>query len=71
MALTVLLTLGLGSSAFIGLGAYTFISGRRTLKENQQKILRSGSVFGIKSRQTALAGTSVMLLGLGIYRLAN
>jgi hypothetical protein len=52
-------------------GTYTYLSGMTSLRENKSAILKSGSLFGIKSRQTALAGTSLMLVGAGIYRLLN
>jgi len=60
-----------GATAFIALGTYTYISGTTSLRANKNTILKSGSMFGIKSRQTALAGTSLMLVGAGIYRLLN
>ena len=61
----------LGATTFVAAGAYTYISGMTSLRANKTVILKSGSMFGIKSRQTALAGTSLMLVGAGVYRLLN
>ena len=61
----------LGATTFVAVGAYTYISGTISLRANKSTILKSGSMFGIKSRQTALAGTSLMLVGAGVYRLLN
>ena len=62
---------GTGSAAFIGLGGYTFISGRQQLREQafQEALARSGSKFGLAARRAGIHGLSACLIGLGVYRL--
>jgi len=55
----------------VAAGTFTYVSGTMSLHTNKSAILKSGSMFGIKSRQTTLAGISLMLVGAGIYRLLN
>ena len=59
----------MGSAAFTGLGAYTWYSGRKQLHERESEFLRSGSRFGIGARKFGLGGLSVVLVGVGVYRL--
>ncbi|KAF1979325.1 hypothetical protein BU23DRAFT_549330 [Bimuria novae-zelandiae CBS 107.79] len=58
----------IGSSAFIGLGAYTYTSGHSQLKAQEAVIKRSKSMFGMASRRAAITGTSALLVGAGVYR---
>lgn len=61
----------MGSATFVGLGAYTYYSGNKQLAEQEMKILKSGSRFGMGARKGAILGTSVVLAALGMYRLVN
>ena len=58
-----------GSGAFIGLGAYSFWSGRKQIQANQAAIARSGSRFSASTRQGAVMAISGALVWMGIYRL--
>ncbi|KAF1999728.1 hypothetical protein P154DRAFT_436347 [Amniculicola lignicola CBS 123094] len=58
----------IGTGAFIGLGAYTYISGHAQLRKQEALIRKSGSAFGMRSRGAALTGTAVICCGLGVYR---
>lgn len=60
-----------GAAAFIGLGAYSYFSGHAQLRQQEAKILKSGSMLGIRSRQMGITGIAASLLGLGLYRLVN
>jgi len=61
----------IGSASLIGLGGYTFISGRQQLREEafQEALARSGSRFGLAARRAGIHGLSACLIGLGVYRL--
>ncbi|ORY59614.1 uncharacterized protein BCR38DRAFT_351323 [Pseudomassariella vexata] len=58
-----------GGGAFIGLAAYSYFSGNKQLEKQQTKILASKSMFGMRSRRFGIAGTSLGLVWLGIYRM--
>lgn len=60
-----------GAAAFIGLGAYSYFSGHAQLRQQESKILKSGTRLGIKSRQMGITGIAMSLVGLGFYRLVN
>lgn len=60
-----------GAGAFIGLGVYSYFSGHAQLKQQQAKILKSGSMFGMKSRQMGITGIAMTLVGLGLWRFVN
>ncbi|KAF2675059.1 hypothetical protein BT63DRAFT_450042 [Microthyrium microscopicum] len=60
-----------GSAAFVGLGGGMLYTGNRDLNANRQKILQSKSIFGFKTRQSALFATSFSMIGLGLYRWFN
>ena len=60
-----------GAAAFIGLGAYSYFSGHAQLKQQQAKILKSGSMFGMRSRQMGITGIAMSLAGMGLWRLVN
>jgi hypothetical protein len=53
----------------MGLGAFTYMSGHSQLRQQQATILKSGSMFGMRSRQAAITTLSATFVGLGIYRL--
>jgi hypothetical protein len=60
-----------GAAAFVGLGAYSYWSGHKQLKEQQAKIMKSGSMFGMRSRQMGITGIAMSLVCVGLYRLVN
>lgn len=60
-----------GAAAFIGLGAYSYWSGHKQLREQQAKILASKSMFGMKSRQAGITGIAAALVCAGLYRFVN
>ncbi|KAK4239938.1 hypothetical protein C8A03DRAFT_42480 [Achaetomium macrosporum] len=60
-----------GGGAFLGLAAYSYISGQSQLEQQRAKILASGSRFGMRSRSLAITGISLGLAWLGIWRLAK
>lgn len=62
---------GTGGGAFIGLAAYSYISGQSQLQQQRAKILASGSRFGMRSRSLGITGISLALAWLGIWRLAK
>jgi hypothetical protein len=66
-----LLTCLAGSGAFLGLGAYTYMSGHSQLKAQEAAIKRSKSIFGMASRRAAITGTATALVGAGVYRWFN
>jgi dipeptide/tripeptide permease len=60
-----------GATAFIGLGGYSYFSGHAQLKAQEAKILKSKSIFGLKSRQAGITSIALSLIGLGVWRLVN
>ncbi|KAG0652163.1 Transcripts altered in meiosis protein 6 [Hyphodiscus hymeniophilus] len=60
-----------GAAAFAGLGVYSYVSGHSQLKAQEAKILKSKSLFGIKTRQTGITGIALTLVGMGFWRLVN
>ncbi|CZT22387.1 uncharacterized protein RCC_08257 [Ramularia collo-cygni] len=61
----------MGSTAFAGLGIYSYASGMKQLREREYEILKSGSKFGMRSRRAGIYAISATLVGLGVYRLQN
>ncbi|KAF9690808.1 hypothetical protein EKO04_011184 [Ascochyta lentis] len=57
-----------GSATFVGLGAFTYISGHSQLKAQEAVIRQSKSIFSIASRRAAITTTSAVFVGLGVYR---
>ncbi|KAJ4361780.1 hypothetical protein N0V83_010720 [Neocucurbitaria cava] len=57
-----------GSATFIGLGAFTYVSGHSQITANEATIRASRSMFGMGSRRAAITGTSAVMVGLGVYR---
>ncbi|KAJ4309812.1 hypothetical protein N0V94_008757 [Neodidymelliopsis sp. IMI 364377] len=57
-----------GSATFVGLGAFTYVSGRSQLKAQEAVIRQSKSMFGMGSRRAAITTTSAVFVGLGVYR---
>ncbi|CAK7564961.1 MAG: hypothetical protein SEPTF4163_002867 [Sporothrix epigloea] len=58
-----------GGGAFLGLGAYTYLSGQAQLQQQRQAILKSGSFFGLRSRQAGITALSLSLAWAGLWRL--
>ncbi|RKF74311.1 hypothetical protein GcC1_085007 [Golovinomyces cichoracearum] len=61
----------MGASAFFGLSAYSYFSGKAQLRIQKDKILQSGSRFGMKSRQAGITTIAMTLFGMGFWRLVN
>lgn len=57
-----------GSATFVGLGAFTYVSGHSQLKGQEAIIRQSKSMFGMASRRAAITTTSAVFVGLGVYR---
>ncbi|KAH9873291.1 hypothetical protein J1614_005689 [Plenodomus biglobosus] len=57
-----------GTATFLGLGAFTYISGHSQIQANAAAIKASKSMFGIRSRRAAITATSAVMAGLGVYR---
>lgn len=57
-----------GSATFVGLGAFTYVSGHSQLKSNEATIRASKSIFGMRSRRAAITSTASIMVGLGVYR---
>lgn len=60
-----------GASAFIGLGVYSYFSGSYQLRQQEAAILKSSSIFGMRSRRLGISGIASMLVGAGIWRLIS
>jgi hypothetical protein len=60
-----------GSAVFVGMGAFTYFNGHYNIRKQEQNIIRSKSLLGVKSRGAAITGMSISLIGLGVYRLFN
>jgi hypothetical protein len=60
-----------GGGAFLGLAAYSYLSGQSQLEKQKAKILASGSRFGMRSRSMGITGISLGLAWLGIWRLVK
>ncbi|KAH0615254.1 uncharacterized protein H6S33_000890 [Morchella sextelata] len=56
------------SAAFIGLGAYTFVSGRAQLREREKLISQAATRWGIGARRMGIYGIAASMVGLGVYR---
>jgi len=63
------LTSKTGGGAFLGLAAYGYYSGQAQLRRQEAVILKSRSVFGMRSRRMGITGISLGLAWLGLWRL--
>jgi len=61
----------IGATAFIGLGTYSYFSGKRQLRQQQAAILKSKSMFGMRTRQAGITTIATILVGMGVWRLVN
>ena len=59
--------MGTGASAFAGLGAYTYWSGHRQLRLNEQQIVKAGRI-NMAARSMGITGLAITLIGVGAYR---
>jgi len=60
-----------GAGAFVGLGAYSYFTGQKNLRLQEQAILRSSSRFGMKSRQAGIRTIAASFVIMGFWRLVN
>lgn len=60
-----------GSGAFIGLAGYSYISGHSQLEKQRELILKSNSMFGMRSRRFGITGISLGLVWMGLWRFFN
>ncbi|KAK0644475.1 hypothetical protein B0T16DRAFT_430585 [Cercophora newfieldiana] len=58
-----------GGGAFLGLAAYSYLSGQSQLERQKAKILASKSMFGMRSRKLGITGISLGLAWMGLWRL--
>ncbi|KAA8903052.1 hypothetical protein FN846DRAFT_908291 [Sphaerosporella brunnea] len=58
----------IGAVAFMGLGAYIYVSGMSQLAAQEAEIARANTRFGIGIRRLGIQGMAAGLFGLGIYR---
>lgn len=65
------LTPGIGSTALVSLGGYTYYSGMKGLREREQIIKRSKSKFKYGGRQLGVVMLSGTLISMGLYRTFN
>jgi len=57
-----------GTLALVGLGSWSYYSGMRNLRLQEQAILKSGSKYRMGSRRLAVVTISATLIGMGIWR---
>lgn len=65
----------MGSAAFVGLGIYTYASGRTQLNarkaEIERQVARGATKFGLGARRAGIVVMSAALVGVGAFRLVN
>ncbi|KAL5606101.1 hypothetical protein BROUX41_006130 [Berkeleyomyces rouxiae] len=59
----------IGSGAFLTLSGFNYFSGMNQLEKRRAEVLRSGSIFGMRSRRFGITSISLGLAYLGFYRL--
>ncbi|KAJ9156361.1 hypothetical protein NKR23_g1080 [Pleurostoma richardsiae] len=59
----------IGGSAFLGLAAYSYVSGTSQLEKQRAAIVASKSMFGMRSRKLGIASISLGLAWMGLWRL--
>ncbi|TDZ13270.1 hypothetical protein C8034_v006512 [Colletotrichum sidae] len=57
-----------GSGAFLGLAAYNYTTGMGHLEKQRAAIIQSKSMFGMTSRKLGVAGISLSLAYMGLWR---
>lgn len=61
-----------GATAFIGLGAYIYLSGKNQLAQKAQVLARkNGTIGGLRGRMAGTILLSSSFVGMGLYRLVN
>ncbi|KAL2001734.1 hypothetical protein VTN02DRAFT_1346 [Thermoascus thermophilus] len=60
-----------GSAAFIGLGVYSYITGMKNLRKQEQIIMQSPTKYKMGSRRLGIATISAALVGMGLWRAFN
>ncbi|KAH6609693.1 hypothetical protein Trco_003039 [Trichoderma cornu-damae] len=58
----------IGSGAFFGLAAYSYLSGMSQLEKQRAVILQSKSLFGMRSRRFGIVTISASLAWMGLWR---
>ncbi|KAF2106118.1 hypothetical protein BDV96DRAFT_508346 [Lophiotrema nucula] len=58
----------MGTGVFLGLGAFTYVSGHSQLKQQEAIIRQSKSMFGMASRRAGITGLAATMVGAGLYR---
>ncbi len=58
----------IGTLALIGLGGWSYYSGMKNLRLQEQTILKSGSKYRMGSRRLGVVTISATLVGMGIWR---
>ncbi|KAK1762376.1 hypothetical protein QBC33DRAFT_552053 [Phialemonium atrogriseum] len=61
----------MGGGAFLGLAAYSYISGQAQLERQRAQIISSKSMFGMRSRKLGITGISLALVWVGLWRLVK
>lgn len=51
------------------MSAYNYRTGMRQLEARRAEVLKSKSIFGMRSRRAGIAGLSLTLASMGIVRL--
>lgn len=64
-------SLHVGSAALIGAGGWSFYSGMKNLKAQEQRILKSSSPYRMGSRRLGVFSISATLVAMGIWRAFN
>lgn len=59
---------GIGSGAFFGLAAYSYLSGMSQLEKQRSVILKSKSMFGMGSRKFGIVTISLGLGWMSLWR---
>ncbi|KAF2458555.1 hypothetical protein BDY21DRAFT_205753 [Lineolata rhizophorae] len=68
----------MGSAAFVGLGAYSWISGHSQLNSEEMRARaaataarKGGRSINLATRKLGVKGISLALVGMGLWRLVN
>jgi len=57
-----------GTLALVGLGGWSYVSGMKNLRLQEQTILKSRSKYRMGSRRLGVVTISATLVGMGIWR---
>ncbi|KAI5462520.1 hypothetical protein BGZ63DRAFT_423773 [Mariannaea sp. PMI_226] len=57
-----------GSGAFFGLAAYSYVSGMSQLEKQRALILKSNSMFGMRSRRFGITSIALGFVWMGLWR---